>query len=209
MRSDKITGVKIHHQRSSRIAWEKYAQLSIVPRVGMVRSTSPRRASVISNPIAHDILLIKVEKINGVVKGIYSFKTSLTVPVPESKAVLVKSRSRKLRTIERIRRASHGQPKTASINPSTTRFMCSRTIIAIMTKIRKSGITSRLSPIKVSTRSTVPPLYPATRPTRMAIALEITAEIREMIKELRTAKVACQKTSCPFESVPSQCSADG
>jgi glycerol dehydrogenase-like iron-containing ADH family enzyme len=31
----------------------------------------------------------------------------------------------------------------------------------------------------------------------------------EMIKELRTAKVACQKISCPFESVPSQCSADG
>ena len=35
------------------------------------------------------------------------------------------------------------------------------------------------------------------------------ADIREMIKELRTAKVACQKISCPFESVPSGYSADG
>src|SRR5690606_1058932 len=132
MKSDKITGVKIHHQRPKRIDWEKYAQLSIVPRVGMLRLTNPRRASVISNPIANDILLIKVEKINGVAKGIYSFNTSLIVPVPERMAVLVNSRSRRLRTIERIRRASHAQPKAASINPSTARFMCCRTIMAIM-----------------------------------------------------------------------------
>src|SRR5690606_23487473 len=103
MKTDKTTGVRIHHQRPSRIAWEKYAQLSIVPRVGMARLTNPRRASVISRPIAHDILLMSVEKINGMVKGVYSFNTSLIVPVPESIAVLVKSRSRKLKTIERIR----------------------------------------------------------------------------------------------------------
>jgi hypothetical protein len=64
-------------------------------------------------------------------------------------------------------------------------------------------MTSRLSPINIRTRSIVPPLYPAIMPTMMAITLETNAEMREMIKELRTAKVACQKISCPFESVPS------
>src|SRR5690606_12048331 len=162
-----------------------------------------------SNPIANDILLIKVEKINGVAKGIYSFNTSLIVPVPERMAVLVNSRSRRIRTIERIRLASHAQPKAASLKPSTTRLICCRTIMAIMMKIRKSGMTSRLSPKNVSTLSIAPPLYPATIPTRMAIILETNAEMREMINELRTANVACQKISCPFESVPRIYSADG
>ena len=99
----------------------------------MLRLTNPRNASVISNPIAHDMLLIRVEKINGVAKGMYSFNTSLTVPVPDRMAVLVNSRSRRLKIIERIKRASHAQPKNASINPRTTRFICSRTIMANMT----------------------------------------------------------------------------
>ena len=33
----------------------------------MARLTKPIIASVISNPIAHEMLLIKVEKINGIV----------------------------------------------------------------------------------------------------------------------------------------------
>ena len=124
-------------------------------------------------------------------------------------AVWVNSRSRKLKIIERIRRASHAQPKKDSSSPRINRFMLSCTSMADMTMIRKSGMTSRLSPINISTRSVLPPLYPATMPTRMAITRETMPAISEMIRELRTAKVACQKISCPFESVPSQCSRGG
>ena len=46
-------------------------------------------------------------------------------------------------------------------------------------------------------------------PTRTAITLETNAAMSEMIREFRTAKVACQKISCPFESVPSRYSAEG
>ena len=46
-------------------------------------------------------------------------------------------------------------------------------------------------------------------PTRTAITRETDAAMSEMIRELRTAKVACQKMSCPFESVPSRYSAEG
>ncbi len=115
MKSDKTTGVKTHHQCPKRMAWELYTQFSIVPREGTIRSTNPRNASVISNEIAHAILLINVEKINGMAKGMYSFKTSLTVLVPDRMAVMVNSRSRKLKTIERIKRASLAQPMTESI----------------------------------------------------------------------------------------------
>src|SRR5512139_3876629 len=175
----------------------------------MLRLTRPRNASVISKPIANDMLLIKVEKIKGMANGIYSFSTSLTVPVPERMAVLVNSRSRKLKIIERIRRASHGQLKSDNINPNTTRFMYLRNSMANMTKTRKIGMTNKPSLINISTRSVAPPVYPETIPTRMAITLETNAAISEITKELRTAKVDCQKISCPFESVPSQYSADG
>jgi hypothetical protein len=64
----------------------------MVPRVGMFILISPRMARVISNPIAQDMLLMRVEKISGMAKGIYSFHTNGTVPVPESTAVWVNSR---------------------------------------------------------------------------------------------------------------------
>ena len=58
--------------------------------------------------------------------GIYSLITSRIVLAPGEHAVCVKSRSRRLRICERIRRASQAQPKNASSKPRVTRFRLSR-----------------------------------------------------------------------------------
>ncbi|GAI74497.1 unnamed protein product, partial [marine sediment metagenome] len=45
--------------------------------------TKPRIANTISIPIAQAILLIRVERISGIVKGVYSFITRGNVLFPE------------------------------------------------------------------------------------------------------------------------------
>src|SRR5690554_5270794 len=98
------------------------AHFNIVPSVGISIFVKPTIERVISRPIAQDILLINVEKANGVIYGKYSLITSFITPVPDNIAVLVNSRSLKLRTCDLITLASQAQPKKASNIPRFTIF---------------------------------------------------------------------------------------
>jgi len=90
-------------------------------------------------------------------KGMYSVQYQLDSPVPERMAVLVNSRSRKLKMIERMVRASMPSRRSiAAILESPDSINC-RTSKANMTMIRKSGMTSRLSLTNINTRSVEPP----------------------------------------------------
>jgi hypothetical protein len=139
----------------------------------------------------------------------YSFSTRRTVPVPERIAVCVNSRSRRLRTCDRITRASQAQPKTASKSPRVTRFIASRTNMASMTMIRNKGMTRKTSLTNMRTLPVAPPLYPATMPTSTATTREREAAITATMRELRTAKDPCQKMSYPLELVPRRWTREG
>jgi hypothetical protein len=131
------------------------------------------------------------------------------VPVPDRIAVWVNSRSRRLRISERITRASQAQPKKRQQQAQHDQVH----VLPHQHRQHDDDQEQRDHQQAVAQEHQHPVGRAAavarTMPTSTAMMRETKPAISEMISELRTAKLACQKISCPFESVPNRYWADG
>ena len=129
----------------------------VVPTVAMLMLVKPSTARVTSTPIAHSMLAMAVANTTGITYGRCSSNMIFSGLIPENTAWRVNSRWRRPIAMERIRRASNGQPRQAI---SSARLMVLRRSPSTKKNTSRTGnrgSVTNTSLTTIRTRSTTPP----------------------------------------------------